>query len=193
MRTLALAALIALGATSIAEAAVIPEASQASVSTDAAWRAHLASQRRIQIERLKAYAEAGVFPLNTTQPGLLSQLLDGTGRPCAMAHLIRESGNAELVAARAARDNAIELADVRRGPIHDWILTSGLTREEVAFVQEPDFFIGEQPPIDLAQLEQERLRTHFLSAARQLELDFDAGVETALERLGKRRLAAPPA
>ena len=140
---------------------------------------HLAARRAWMVATLRAYAHAGLFPLNTTTPGLQSQLLDATGNPCGMAHLMIADGHTDLVWELARRDNAMELGAQRRGPVHEWILRSGLTHEEVAFVQEPDFFLrinaatlrGEAPVIsEEFVLEQSRLRAHFLLAAAQIGL-----------------------
>lgn len=161
-----------------------------------AWRDHLAAQRATQIERLRAYAAAGVFPVNDDQPGMLNIFMDEQGRRCAMAELIWRSGHADLVQDVARTDNDLQLGSVTGGPLMDWILTSGLTQEEVAFVQEPDFFIGNELPIDLQQQfvfsEQQRLSSHFLAAAAQLEAYGDASLDAAVARLGDRLQQPPP-
>lgn len=161
-----------------------------------AWRAHLATQRALQIARLRAYAGNRVFPINDDQPGMLNIFMDEEGRRCAMAELIWQSGRADLVRTVSQTRNDLKLGEVSEGPLMDWILTSGLTQEEVAFVQEPDFFIDQGLPpevqIQITQSEQDRLSSHFLAAAAQLEAYGDASLETALARLGDRVHAPPP-
>lgn len=160
-----------------------------------AWRAHLAAQRAVHIDRLRAYADAGTFPLNDETPGLLNIFVDEQGRRCAMANLIWLDGERALVSATARTHNGIRLGEVTDGPLMDWITTSGLTREEVAFVQEPDFFISQDlPVIDQEMLiaaEQARLSSHFSAAADQLELYSADSIAVALERLGDR-IEQPP-
>lgn len=119
-------------ALSSAFAAEIPatETTVAVVDHSAEWDVYLREQRQLQIERLQAYAEAGVFPINTSEAEFSHQFLDGRGNPCAVAYLIRESGGRGLVAATARTQNDVVVSDVSTGPLADWILSSGLIREE---------------------------------------------------------------
>jgi hypothetical protein len=163
----------------------------------AEWRAFLAERRAVQIERLRAYAKAEVFPVNDFQPGFASILVDAEERPCAMASLVIQSGRAELIYQLASANNGLQFGDVRDGELYEWILTSGLTQEEAAFVQEPDFFVSDElPPAErrlLTRGERDRLRTHFLAAAAQLEAYSASSLESALDRLGERVQQPPPA
>lgn len=162
-----------------------------------AWRAHLVARRHTQVERLRAYAEAGVFPINLDTPGLKSMLLDEDGTPCAMAMLVIASGHRELIERLARTDNGTQFGDVTEGELYEWILTSGLTQEETAFVQVPDFHVDIELPVDMRvameAAEIVRLRGHFLMAAAQIEAYEADNVEIALARLGERaRTEAPP-
>lgn len=185
---------------SLAEAPLLPvvgPTAAAAPATDpaAAWRELLASRRATNIARLRAYAAAGVFPRNRAQPGWSNLFLDDEGRPCAMAHLIAASGNGALVEETARHDNHVQLGAVVEGPLLAWMLTSGLTQEEAALVQEPDMWVGDlDDPAVLATVlaaEDDRLRAHFLAAAAQLEARTDDGLELALSRLGERILQDP--
>ena len=201
MRPLLVALMLALPAFAAASRPAVdaPPAEAAAATTDPteAWRALLAARRATNIARLRAYADAGVFPRNVQQPGMLSLFLDEEGRPCAMAHLIQASGHDDLVRRTAEQDNHVQLGAVADGPLLAWILTSGLTQEEAALVQEPDMFLGglDDPAVQQVVLEAEvdRLRAHFHAAALQLEARSDVGLETALSRLGERARTAPPA
>lgn len=166
------------------------------VDPSAAWRTWLTEQRHTQIARLRAYAEAGVFPQNDEMPGMLSMLVDDEGHPCAMASLVIQSGHPGLISRLSTQDNALQFGDQTEGALYEWILTSGLTIEETAFVQEPDFFVSdtldpEQRAL-MVQAETERLRIHFLSAALQLEAYEATSLDTAMARLGDRVHTAPP-
>lgn len=170
MRTLLVTLLLAapLSFAAAQDPASVVDSAVEQVDHTQAWHDYLARQRAQQVERLMAYADARVFPLNTTTPGLQSQLLDGNRNPCAMAHLAIASGQGDLIATLADKDNALQFAEVTEGPLYDWIVTSGLTQEEAAFVQEPDFYIeyeDEQIQELMVQVEIERLSAHFRAAA----------------------------
>ena len=102
-------------------------------------RAQLAARRAAAIADLHAYRVAEAYP---AQPdGLpLSVFRDEQGRRCAMAELIFRSGGAELVDAVATLDNSLRLANVTDGPLMTWMLTSGLTRDEIIAIQGPDMY-----------------------------------------------------
>jgi len=94
----------------------------------------LAARRAQMIQWLHEYKEAGVYP--TDDAGMpLSVFRDARGVRCPMAELIHKSGRDDLVDAVVAQDNALRLADVHSGPLHDWMVQSGLTLEEIAMVQ----------------------------------------------------------
>jgi hypothetical protein len=97
-------------------------------------RDDLAYRRSLQIQRLHDYRIAAVFPVDTR--GLpWSVFRDYQNRPCPMAFLIEKSGHRDLVNDVATTNNTLRLADVHDGPLLEWMLTSGLTQEEVAMVQ----------------------------------------------------------
>ena len=72
---------------------------------------------------------------------------DQDGHLCAAATIIRMSGTTELVDKVAEQNNFIRLADVKQGPLMDWILTSGLTQDEIVAIQEPFMPVTEQPQL----------------------------------------------
>jgi hypothetical protein len=163
----------------------------------AAWRAHLAAERRVQIERLRAYRIQGRFPINRVRPGRLNVFVDDrTGAHCAVANLIALSGQEELVQRTARENNFVRLADVSSGPLHDWVLTSGLTQEEVVFIQEPYSYEPQAAPLarrlNVAAAEKARLRRHFAEVERRLLRDNDASLDLAVSRLPAALLARAP-
>jgi len=193
-RTLILALALSTAAhASVAMELVDEETEQVAGPTDHtdAWRSYLTDRRNQQIARLEAYADAGVFPLNNDSPGLVNIFMDEEGRRCAMANLIWQDGNRGLVKRTARTNNALLLGEVEDGPLMDWILTSGLTQDEVAFVQEPDFFIRDDFQVKedrqlLVAAEQTRLRAHFAAAAQQLKAYGPMSIEEAIDALGDR-------
>jgi len=103
-------------------------------SASADSRDQLAAARAQQLQRLHDYRVAGVYPADALGKPL-AVFRDAQGRMCPMAHLISKSGHDDLVTSVAAQNNALRLADVTEGPLVDWILDSGLTREEVIEIQ----------------------------------------------------------
>ncbi len=162
-----------------------------------AWRDYLTARRAVQKQRLVDYANARVFPLNDDTFGMVNIFVDEQDRPCAMAHLIWVDGHEELVRRTARKDNDLLLGEVRRGPLLDWMQTSGLTQAEAAQIQEPDMYIGDLLPVADQQMllaaETDRLQAHFLAAAAQLDAYEAMSIEAALSALGERMEQAPPA
>ena len=163
--------------------------------SDAELRAALIARRAHHLDVLRAYHQAGVFPINTTIPGEGHFLIDDNGTLCAVANLIAQDGHRDLIVVASRTDNGLLFGDVKSGPIHDWILTSGLTQEEIARIQAPAPYVGEQPvirpddpiqpapvpepsPIELANA---KVRDYLI--AIEAELRMNAGIDTALARL----------
>jgi hypothetical protein len=94
----------------------------------------LAQQRATVIGWLHDYRETGVFPRDAAgMPA--SVFVDANGVRCPMAELLHKSGRDDLVAAVAKEANTVRLADVHAGPLHAWMLGSGLTQAEISLVQ----------------------------------------------------------
>jgi hypothetical protein len=104
------------------------------VTAAADSRDELAAARAQKLQLLHDYRVAAVYPIGLDSMPL-AVFRDARGRMCPMAHLISKSGHDDLVTAVAAQNNALRLADVTEGPLVDWILDSGLTREEVIEIQ----------------------------------------------------------
>lgn len=94
----------------------------------------LAARRANLIAWLHDYTEGGQYP--TDEAGMpQSVFVDARGVRCPMAELIYRSGHPELVGAVAREHNAVRLAEVTDGPLHDWMVGSGLTPDEISLVQ----------------------------------------------------------
>lgn len=94
----------------------------------------LAARRAQMIGWLREYREAGQYP--TDASGRVASVFVGAnGVRCPMAELMHKSGRDDLVAAVARDNNGIRLADVHEGPVYDWMLSSGLTLDEINMVQ----------------------------------------------------------
>jgi len=128
----------------------------------------LAQRRALNIARLHDYRMASVYPHNRVVPGQANVFIDEDGRHCAVANLMRLDGEDELVALTAATNNLVVLADVHDGPLNDWMLSSGFTRDEIARIQEPYFFEIEDPNFEAT--ENQRLDDHFERVEEELTM-----------------------
>ncbi len=173
---LALLGTLITGAWSTASART-PKQSRASV-----LRNQLASARKLQIARLRAYAEARQFPRNTYGWGKVNVMIDDDGTICAAANLMVKAGQRALVTKTAKQNNFLRFADVRSGALMTWMLKSGLTQEEIAVIQEPYVFDpGDDPAFE--KQEDDRLHTHFINTIDMLEKNTAASLDIAVARL----------
>jgi hypothetical protein len=162
-----------------------------------ALRARLATHREQALTRLHAYAEAGAFPVNTTQAPTGHFFRDSEGRYCAVANLVHQDGRDDLVDDVVRTQNALVVSDIHDGPLYAWILTSGLTQEELAHIQRPAPMVLRRPVDDLVAakpapptpklptVEQMRdsLRAQLAGIEADLRRDTDASLDVAVERL----------
>ncbi len=170
-----------------------PEPDPAPAVDLVAVRDALAARRQVNLDRLLAYANAGVFPLNRHSDGPLNVMIDEDGHICAAANLIALDGHEDLVRAMAAKNNFVVLRDVHSGPIYDWMMTSGFTQEEIAMIQEPYMPIVEepapepnQPPViaqDWATKERARLQGVLRGVHSVLVANSDKSLGLAMQRL----------
>jgi hypothetical protein len=101
-----------------------------------AWRQKLLAARRVQLQRLAAYRDRGIFPLNEGQSAHAAPIfVDRHGTACAVGHLMRCSGWTEAVESIEKSNNLVYVPDATQGAIAAWVLTSGLTFEEAALIQ----------------------------------------------------------
>jgi hypothetical protein len=143
--------------------------------THAIWREALLATRKRQLVRLRAYAEARRFPRNHKIFGETPIFVDPDGTPCAVAHLMIESGSAELVQRVAETDNYVRIATLAGGPVVDWILRSGLTQMECADIQ---------PTYEFEALRMRRLERHFEEVIAELERATNAIADDLVSLLG---------
>ncbi len=151
----------------------------------------LATKRAEMLGYLAEYTERGVFP--TDERGLpLSVFEDSHGVRCPMAELIYRSGHPELVAAIVAEDNHARLGDIHEGPVHDWMLGSGLTHDEIVMIQgiadiTYNFKVKEQPT-DVITAQRERVRGRLETAHAALEKDQRDSLKAATLVLPQHRV-----
>ncbi len=152
-------------------------------------RAALAKARERNLAQFRAYQQRGVFPSNTFEDRKLNVWRDADGHLCAAATIINASGAHDLVNRVAEQNNFIRLADVRQGPLMDWILTSGFTQDEIAAIQEPFSPVVRRPVVtvdpDLRTAEDARLRAKYTAVTRMLVAKEKTSLDAATDRLRK--------
>jgi len=153
----------------------------------AALRAMLAERRRAHLAELRRYVRQGDFPVNGYQEGMLNVFVDESGHLCAVANLMAFDGRIDMVRATAASTNFVVLRDVREGPLHDWILSSGFTQEEIGMIQEPYFFqeqlSSQQEMRRRLEEEKARIRGVLRAVIHRLEEAERASLDLAVDRL----------
>jgi hypothetical protein len=159
--------------------------------------AELAQHRAQLIGWLHDYREAGVYPSDAAgNPS--SVFIDASGVRCPMAELLHKSGRDDLVEAVAKEANTVRLADVHVGPLHDWMLASGLTQEEISLVQGAmnisfDWMpqeLEEQQPGNQILAGKAAVRAKLEVAEMALRDSTGTSLVTARSRLGERRVAS---
>ncbi|MBM4777438.1 MAG: hypothetical protein GQE15_07015 [Archangiaceae bacterium] len=138
---------------------------------------------RAQVMRLlREYIEAGRFPVNDVSPTWTPIFVDHFGNRCAMAALIEQSGNPELVRRIASTRNLArvrELADDEA--LVAWLDSHGMTLDEAARVQ----------PSYSNELSTRWAPTAAVVATGSTGLSFGSGFELAggpMVRAGVRRI-----
>jgi hypothetical protein len=157
-------------------------------------RSALANARAKNLAEFVAYQKAGVFPSNTHKEGLTNVWRDKAGHLCAAANLVLKSGNRALVDKVAEQTNFLKLADVKQGPVMDWMLTSGFTQEELVAIQRPYRPVSRQvDPVDvdiavdpdLKAQENARLAKLYKGVEKELVANEKASLDAATDRLMK--------
>jgi len=150
--------------------------------------AELTARRAQMIDWLRDYYELGEYPTDAAGKPI-SVFKDAQGVRCPMAALIYRSGHGDLVDTVAALNNELRLADVKDGPLHDWMAQSGLTIEEIAMVQgamEIDYSWMRVEANEQTILAQGQVRGRLETAVTALAGATNHSVEVAAKRLGKR-------
>lgn len=147
--------------------------------------AELAGRRAQLIGWLHDYTEAGQYP--TDAAGMpRSVFVDEHGIRCPMAELIYRSGHPELVDAVVREHNEVRLADVTDGPLHDWMVGSGLTVDEIALIQgaaDLDMTWMREMPQQETILAKGEVRGRLESAERAIRNDTAHSIEVAVAQL----------
>ncbi|MEX2172479.1 MAG: PEP-CTERM sorting domain-containing protein [Pirellulales bacterium] len=99
-------------------------------------REELLASRELQIERLRAYRDRGLFPQNEGHADQAVPIfVDNHDTACAVGHLMRLAGLEEEVAEIQATNNLVYVPDAKDSSVAAWALTAGVTLEEAALIQ----------------------------------------------------------
>jgi len=155
-------------------------------SERAVLRAKLAARREQVVERFLAYRDGRVYPVNNLPGGGKRHVwLDDYGNLCAAATLISGDWGREVAIRVGQSNREIKLAEVKTGPVADWILTSGLTHHEIVAIQLPgdniEIGLPQQPPQEI-----ERMYQIYVDVERQLRGLWDESLDEAVDALMKR-------
>jgi hypothetical protein len=145
-------------------------------------RAKLAARRAETVQNFLAYRDARTYPMTSMPLGGFHHVwIDGEGNLCAAATLISKDWGREATI-RAGGTGALKLSTVTAGPLADWILTSGLTHQEIVAIQVPgwkDMSSGRPAEI-------QRLFAIYVDVERQLHDLADKNLDAAVDALMKR-------
>lgn len=100
------------------------------------------------LDVLRAYRKSRAFPRNDTTLVNTPYFVDRDGRHCAVGHLMRESGEHDVVRRIAAEANLARIGDMDQAVLADWTRRSGLTKRELARIQ-PGYPNESQPLVDV--------------------------------------------
>ncbi len=95
----------------------------------------LKAKRMENLNNLHQYWLAGAFPINNRVAYRNPIFIDEYNHFCAVGYLIKASGNEDLSRMIAANDNKAYLRNMRFVELNNWVATSGLTLDELAWTQ----------------------------------------------------------
>jgi hypothetical protein len=150
-----------------------------------AVKAALTKRRDHNLAAFHAYWKGGVYPHNTYRTGPLNVWRDADGHLCAAATMIAMDGHDVLAQKTGDANNNIRLLDVTNGELLDWMLTSGLTIEDIDMIQMPAF---REPQVDQKTLaaEDAKLLKGYKATEIYLKKHVKEDLETATDRVLER-------
>lgn len=93
-------------------------------------------QRTIMLDLLNAYHTSGIFPRNYDYAGQrIPCFIDRDGRICAVGYLIEHTSGRSAAESINDRWQYAYLHEMNDPALDDWVVFSGLTREECAMIQ----------------------------------------------------------
>lgn len=148
----------------------------------AALRTKLAERRASTFKNFLAYRDARVYPVNELPGGGFRHVwIDRTGNLCAAATLISKDWGREAATRVGKTDVELKLANVKSGPVLEWMLTSGMTRSELVAIQLP----GSMEMPSNRDLEINRMFSIYLDVERQVRSLDEQNLDLAVDELMK--------
>jgi len=145
----------------------------------------LAKRRTLQLQRLRAYKNARLFPRNRVSDNVINVFKDEDGLLCAVANLIFLDGELDLVAKTAKDQNYVKIGTLESGDLYQWVLASGFLKEEIAAIQLPDSpVLGGN---DWFVEENERIIAHLEEVENMLTNNTEDALDLAAERFMSER------
>ncbi len=95
----------------------------------------LREARRRNLDLLRAYWQAGVFPAGENPAGRQPTFIDDAGRRCAVAALVEAAAGTDTVARINDRYRNAYIREMADAALASWIDGSGFTADEVAMIQ----------------------------------------------------------
>jgi hypothetical protein len=160
----------------------LPVVEQQTEIDRAALRQKLAERRASTFKNFLAYRDAMVYPINELPGGGFRHVwIDRTGNLCAAATLISKDWGRAAATRVGKTDVELKLANVKSGPVLDWMLTSGMTRAELVAIQLPgDTFVMDQRSTEI-----NRMYAIYLDVERQVRSLDEQNLELAVDELLK--------
>lgn len=91
--------------------------------------------RAQNLDQLHVYATHGIFPRNHDRPGWTPCFIDRSGRECAVAHLVIQSGHTDAARHIAYAANNASIFEMNFPELDTWTDESGFTKAELALIQ----------------------------------------------------------
>ncbi|MFY0565686.1 hypothetical protein ACN28E_17835 [Archangium lansingense] len=96
----------------------------------------LRAARKMNLDRLEAYIQRGLFPQNDDHPDARRPtFIDSRGRICAVGYLVEQALGRQAAEAIAAQYKYAYIREIRSPLLTDWLPTTGLEPEEVEMIQ----------------------------------------------------------
>jgi Secretion system C-terminal sorting domain len=93
------------------------------------------NSRTSLLAKLKAYAETGIFPINTFLPFTNPVFIDDKGTHCAVGYLLQQSGNEQLAQLVNATQRFAYIKEIKNTKLLEWAYENGFTINELAWIQ----------------------------------------------------------
>lgn len=163
----------------------------------------LTKARAARIAALKEYIQTGKFPWGAKGQKPIGKddphydakherthrFRGANGELCALAYLIWQSGDKQIVTDIEKKDNHFCLGKDKNAAVEAWILSSGLTKEECLAIQKPGFVRRRQHPEKFEGLnitesfQKTRLRALLTKVVAALEKNNEASLKIAEKRV----------